>query len=203
MSKINNKTNGQEKYTILYQRLSRDDPNESGESNSIQNQRAMLEKYARENGLTNTLSLSDDGFSGTGWSRPGWEKIIEMIETGQVACLVVKNLDRMGRDHLRVGLYLEQFEEMGIRFVAVNDGIDTERGIDDFTPFRAILAEWYAKDCSRKVKAVFASKGNSGKPLNMQPIYGFIRDPNDKNQRLIEGAVIIEPTPRNLETGGF
>ena len=96
-----------DKITILYQRLSRDDPNESGESNSIQNQRRMLEKYAVENGLTPYESVSDDGYSGTGWARPGWERIIEMIEAGRVSCLIVKNLDRMGRDHLRVGLYMD------------------------------------------------------------------------------------------------
>jgi DNA invertase Pin-like site-specific DNA recombinase len=146
----------------------------------------MLEKYATENGLAPFESVSDDGFSGTGWARPGWERIIEMIEAGRVSCLVVKNLDRMGRDHLRVGLYMERFQELGIRFIAINDGIDSARGEDDFTPFRAILAEWYAKDCSRKVKAVFHSKGNGGKPLCTVPLYGFFKDPEDKHKRLIE-----------------
>ncbi|MDR3271595.1 MAG: DUF4368 domain-containing protein [Peptococcaceae bacterium] len=180
------KISEQEKITILYQRLSRDDPNENGESNSIANQRNMLEKYANDNGLTNLLNIDDDGYSGTGWTRPGWEKIISLIGAGRVSCLIVKNLDRMGRDHLRVGLYMEQFQELGIRFIAVNDGIDTARGEDDFTPFRAILAEWYAKDCSRKVKAVFQSKGNSGKPLCTQPLYGFVIDPEDKTKRIID-----------------
>jgi len=182
-----------DKIVILYQRLSRDDPTNEGESNSILNQRRMLEKYAEDNGLTPYESISDNGYSGTGWSRPGWERVMELIEAGKVSALVVKNLDRMGRDHLRVGLLLERFKECNVRFVAISDGIDTISGDDDFTPFRAILAEWYAKDCSRKVKAVFQSKGNSGKPLNMQPVYGFIRDPNDKNQRLIdpEAAAIV------------
>jgi len=175
-----------DKIVILYQRLSRDDPTNEGESNSILNQRRMLEKYAEDDGLTPYESISDYGYSGTGWSRPGWERVMELIEAGKVSALVVKNLDRMGRDHLRVGLLLERFRECDVRFIAISDGIDTISGDDDFTPFRAILAEWYAKDCSRKVKAVFQSKGNSGKPLNMQPVYGFIRDPNDKNQRLIE-----------------
>ena len=185
--------NNTDKITILYQRLSRDDPTNEGESNSIVNQRSMLEKYAEDNGLTPYESVSDDGYSGTGWHRPGWERVIELIEAGRVSALVVKNLDRMGRDHLRVGLLLEQFESCNVRFIAISDGIDTARGMDDFTPFRAILAEWYAKDCSRKVKAVFHSKGNSGKPLNMQPVYGFIRDPEDKNKRLIdpEAAAIV------------
>lgn len=182
-----------DKITILYQRLSRDDPTNEGESNSIVHQRQMLEKFANENELTPFESISDDGYSGTGWHRPGWERVIELIEAGKVSCLIVKNLDRMGRDHLRVGLYLEQFESRNVRFIAISDGIDTASGNDDFTPFRAILAEWYAKDTSRKVKAVFHSKGNSGKPLNMQPVYGFIRDPNDKNQRLIdpEAAAVV------------
>jgi DNA invertase Pin-like site-specific DNA recombinase len=182
-----NKTNDRDKVTILYQRLSKDDPNSAdGESNSILNQRRMLEKYADDNGLAPYESVADDGFSGTGWARPGWARIVEMIEAGRVSCLVVKNLDRMGRDHLRVGLYMEQFQELGVRFVAINDGIDTARGEDDFTPFRAILAEWYAKDCSRKVKAVFQSKGNSGKPLCTQPIYGLLRDPDDKDKRILD-----------------
>jgi hypothetical protein len=103
-----------------------------------------------------------------------------------VSCIAVKNLDRMGRDHLRVGLYMEQFQARGVRFVAVNDGIDTARGEDDFTPFRAILAEWYAKDCSRKVKAVFHSKGKSGRPLCTVPIYGYVKDPNDRDRQVIE-----------------
>ena len=120
-----------DKITILYQRLSRDDPTAEGESNSIVNQRHMLEKFAVDNGLTPYESISDDGYSGTGWSRPGWERIIEQIEAGRVSCLVVKNLDRMGRDHLRVGLYMEMFRERGVRFVAVSDGIDTDRGDDE------------------------------------------------------------------------
>ena len=178
---------------FLYQRISRDDPATEGESNSITNQRRMLEKYAEDNGLTPYESVSDDGYSGTGWRRPGWERIIEQIELGNVATLVVKNLDRMGRDHLRVGLYMEMFREKGVRFIAVNDGIDTAREDDDFTPFRAILAEWYAKDCSRKVKAVFQSKGNSGKPLCSMPLYGFLKDPEDKYKRIIdpEAAAIV------------
>jgi len=174
------------KIVILYQRLSRDDPTTDGESNSIVNQRQMLEKFAEENGLTPYENISDDGYSGTGWRRPGWERVIELIEAGRVSCLIVKNLDRMGRDHLRVGLFMEQFYEASVRFIAINDGIDTARGEDDFTPFRAILAEWYAKDCSRKVKAVFNSKGNSGKPLCTTPIYGLVKDPEDKNKRIIE-----------------
>jgi len=185
--------NNTDKITILYQRLSRDDPTNEGESNSIVNQRSMLEKYAEDNGLTPYESVSDDGYSGTGWHRPGWERVIELIEAGRVSALVVKNLDRMGRDHLRVGLLLEQFESCNVRFIAISDGIDTARGSDDFTPFRAILAEWYAKDTSRKVKAVFHSKGNSGKPLCTTPIYGFFKDSEDKNKRIIdpEAAAVV------------
>ncbi len=193
------------KINILYQRLSRDDPTTEGESNSITNQRHMLEKYAIDNGLTPYESVSDDGYSGTGWHRPGWERVIEQIELGNVAALVVKNLDRMGRDHLRVGLYMEMFREKGVRFIAVNDGIDTARGEDDFTPFRAILAEWYAKDCSRKIKAVFQSKGNSGKPLCSQPLYGLVKDPQDKHKRIIDpeaAAVVRRIFQMTLEGAG-
>ena len=138
-------TDKSEKITILYQRLSRDDPTNEGESNSIMNQIRMLEKFATENGLTPYESISDDGYSGTGWSRPGWERVMELIEAGNVSALIVKNLDRMGRDHLRVGLLLEQFKECGVRFIAISDGIDTISGEDDFTPFRAILAECMQK----------------------------------------------------------
>ena len=145
---------------ILYQRLSRDDPTNEGESNSIVNQRRMLEKYAEENGLVPYESISDDGYSGTGWNRPGWERAIELIEAGKVSALVVKNLDRMGRDHLRVGLLLEQFEAYNVRFIAVSDGIDTARGTDDFTPFRAILAEWY--ECVKSGATTFLRNFQAG-----------------------------------------
>ena len=174
-----------QKETILYERLSRED-GEDGISNSILNQRKILEEYAERNNLVPYRHLQDDGYSGTNWNRPGWQELIAEVEAGRIQTVVVKNLDRMGRDYLRVGLFMEQFRDCKVRLIAVSDGIDTFAGEDDFTPFRAILGEWYARDCSRKVKAVFKSKGQSGKPLSANPPYGFIKDPDDKNRWLVE-----------------
>jgi len=200
----------QQKTTILYERLSVDD-GADGESNSIQNQRLMLEDYAERNGLIPYIHINDDGYSGTGWARPGWQKVIEEIEAGRVRTLVLKNLDRMGRDYLRVGLYMEMFQEKGVRLIAVNDGIDTALGDDDFTPFRALMAEWYARDASKKIKAVITSKGKSGKPLATIPPYGYVKDATDKNKWLVdpEAAAIVKRIfemtidgmgPRNIAT---
>jgi len=174
-----------QKLTILYERLSRDD-GEDSVSNSIKNQQNLLQEYAERNSLTPYVHIFDDGYSGTGWNRPGWQKVIEEIEAGKVQTIVVKNLDRMGRDYLRVGLYMEMFREKGIRLIAVSDGIDTLRGDDDFTPFRAIFAEWFARDTSKKIKAVINAKGRSGKPLATVPPYGYIKDPNDKHHWLVD-----------------
>jgi DNA invertase Pin-like site-specific DNA recombinase len=132
------------------------------------------------------IHVFDDGYSGTGWNRPGWQKVIEEIEAGRVQNLVIKNLDRMGRDYLRVGLYLEQFQSCGVRLIAVSDGIDTSRGDDDFTPFRAIFAEWFARDTSKKIKAVINAKGRSGKPTTIHPPYGYIKDSEDKYKWLVD-----------------
>ena len=124
--------------TILYSRLSVDDDRD-GESGSIQNQKMLLEAYAERNCMKPYIHIFDDGYSGTGWDRPGWQKVIEEIEAGRVKNLVCKNLDRLGRDYLRVGLLMELLNEKSITLIAVQDGIDTSRGEDDFTPFRAIL----------------------------------------------------------------
>jgi len=202
-----------QKQTILYARLSVDDGTDR-ESNSIQNQCIMLEEYAERNDLKPYVHINDDGYSGTGWDRPGWQKIIEEIKADNVSNLVVKNLDRMGRDYLRVGLYMEMFREKGVRLIAINDGIDTLLGEDDFTPFRAIMAEWYARDASKKIKAVMNSKGKSGKPLANIPPYGYVKDPEDKNKWLVdpEAAAIVTRIfnmtidgmgPRNIATKLF
>jgi DNA invertase Pin-like site-specific DNA recombinase len=176
----------------LYARLSRDDELLT-ESNSITNQKQFLENYALQNGFTNTCVYQDDGFSGTGWDRPGWQSLINDVEAGRVQVIILKNLDRMGRDYIRVGLYLEMFRERGVRLIAINDGIDTISGEDDFTPFRAILAEFYARDISRKIKTAKHSKGNSGKPMTNVPIYGYKRHPDDKNIWIVdeEAAAIV------------
>jgi DNA invertase Pin-like site-specific DNA recombinase len=174
-----------QKYTILYERLSRDD-GEDSVSNSIKNQRAMLEEYAERNGLVPFLHIQDDGYSGTNWNRPGWREVEQKIEADEISALVIKDSSRMGRDYLRVGLYREMFREKGVRLIAVNDGIDTAVKEDDFTPFREIMAEWYARDTSRKIKSTLTAKGNSGKPLSNQAPYGFIKDPTDKNHWLVD-----------------
>ena len=172
------------KQTILYERLSRDDGDNV--SNSIINQQNLLQDYAERNNLKPYRHIQDDGWSGTVWNRPGWQELITEVEAGRVQTIVVKNLDRMGRDYLRVGLYLEQFYTLGIRLIAVNDGIDTSAGEDDFTPFRAIFAEWYARDTSKKIRAVFKSRMEAGHPCSGSIPYGYIRDSNDRQKWIID-----------------
>jgi len=181
------------KLTILYSRLSRDDELQ-GLSNSILNQQSILQEYAERNGLVPYVHISDDGFSGTNWDRPGWQKVVGEIEAGNAVNLLIKDMSRMGRDYLRVGLYMEMFREKGVRLVAVNDGVDTSLGEDDFTPFRAIMAEWYARDTSKKIKASINTKGRSGKPTANIPPYGFVKDPADKNKWLVdpEAAAVVK-----------
>ena len=171
---------GKKQLNILYERLSRDDER-AGESASIENQKAILEDYAVRSGLTPFLHLSDDGYSGTSWDRPGWQELVSRVESGEVAAIIVKDSSRMGRDYLRVGLYREMFRERGVRLICVSEGLDSARGDDDFTPFREIIAEWYARDTSRKIKAVIHAKGNSGKPLTSSAIYGYRKAEDDHN----------------------
>ena len=181
-----------QKQVILYERLSRDD-GEDSVSNSIQNQRAMLEEYAERSNLKPYRHIQDDGYSGTNWNRPGWQELIAEVEAGRVKAIVVKNLDRLGRDYLRVGLFMEQIRDSGVRLIAVSDGIDTADGEDDFTPFRAILAEWYAKDASKKIRAVFKSRMEAGFTCTGSMPYGYIRDSDDKQTWHIDepAAVVV------------
>ncbi|MDR1247151.1 MAG: DUF4368 domain-containing protein [Clostridiales Family XIII bacterium] len=174
------------KYTILYERLSRDDPDTAGDSNSIINQRALLEKYAEQNGLTPFRHLQDDGKSGVLWKREGWQELIAEVEAGKVHAVVVKTLDRIGRDYLRVGLILEQFAELDVRLIAVADGVDTACGEDDFTPFRTILAEWYAKDCSKKIRAIFNSRMAAGFHCSGSIPYGYVHDTENRQKWLVD-----------------
>ena len=171
--------------TALYERLSHDDE-QQGPSNSILNQQQLLEEYAQKHNLSCPVHFTDDGWSGTRWDRPDFNRMMEEIEAGNVKNLLLKDMTRMGRDHLRVGLCLETLREKGVRLIAVADGIDTARGEDDFMPFRNILSEWYARDTSRKVKAVAHTKGNAGKPLTNLPPYGFMKDSEDKNKWLVD-----------------
>lgn len=164
------------KLTILYERLSREDEREN-ESVSIENQKAFLEDYAKRNGITNFVHMTDDGWSGTRWDRPSYLKMIEEVERGNVAACIVKDMSRIGRDHLRVGLLLEQFRECGVRFIAVNDNVDSDKGMDDFTPFRNIINEWVARDTSRKIRAINDARTKDGKHVTGALPYGYLHDP--------------------------
>ena len=175
-----------EKWAALYVRLSRDDDNE-GDSNSIAHQIEILKKYAKERGITSYKIYKDDGYSGTSFNRPGFQEMLADIEAGLVSMGIVKDMSRFGRNYLEVGLYTEiRFPELGVRFIAVNDGVDSDNPFDnDFTPFRNIINEWYAKDTSKKIRAVFKTKGMSGKRLSTQAPYGYLRD--------TEGNLSIDP----------
>ena len=177
------------KITALYCRLSRDDELQ-GDSNSIVNQKAILSKYAKENGFKNTLFFVDDGYSGTNFNRPSWNELLERIENGKVSALIVKDMSRLGRDYLKVGFYTEVlFVEKGVRFIAINNGIDSTNQTDsDFTPFLNIINEWYAKDTSKKIRAVMKSKGEAGEHLCTNPPYGYMKDPDNKKRWIVDEA---------------
>lgn len=179
--------NNQDKITALYCRLSRDDEQE-GDSNSIVHQKEILSKYAKEHGFRNLETFVDDGYSGTNFNRPDFQRLMRKVDAGEVGTIIVKDMSRLGRDYLKVGVYTEiTFPEAGVRFIAVNDGVDSESQIDnDFTPFRNIINEWYAKDTSKKIRAVFRSKGNSGKHLCTVPPFGYLKSPDDKEQWIID-----------------
>ena len=183
------------KITALYCRLSRDDEL-AGDSNSIVNQKAILGKYAKENHFKNPLFFVDDGYSGTNFNRPSWCELIEKIENGEVSTLIVKDMSRLGRDYLKVGFYTEVlFVEKGVRFIAINNGIDSANQQDnDFTPFLNIINEWYAKDTSKKIRAVMKSKGEAGEHLCTNPPYGYRKDPEDKKKWLVdeEAAEVVK-----------
>lgn len=178
---------GGEKITALYGRLSRDDEL-VGDSNSIVHQKEMLTKYAKEHGFTNTAFYIDDGFSGTNFNRPDFQKMMSDVEEGKIATIIVKDMSRFGRDYIMVGYYTEiYFPNSDIRFIAINDQVDTVSATDnDFTPFKNIMNEWYAKDTSKKIKAVLKTKGNSGKHLSTLPPFGYKKDPNDKEKWIVD-----------------
>ena len=185
--KNNKKYNYGGDVTALYARLSKDD-DLVGDSNSIVHQKEILAKYAKEHGFTNIEFYVDDGFSGTNFNRPDFQRMMADAEEGKISTVIVKDMSRLGRDYLKVGVYTEiTFPEAGVRFIAVNDGVDSESQIDnDFTPFRNIINEWYAKDTSKKIRAVFRSKGNSGKHLCTVPPFGYLKSPDDKEQWIID-----------------
>lgn len=184
----------QGKITALYKRLSRDDELQ-GESNSILNQKKYLEDYARKNGFNNIQHFTDDGYSGTNFNRPGFQSMIAEIEAGHIATVIVKDMSRFGRNYLEVGFYTEiQFPSKGVRFIAINNNVDSANPTDnDFTPFLNIMNEWYAKDTSNKIRAVFKSRMQDGKRCSGSIPYGYKRVPGDKQTLHIdaEAAAVV------------
>ena len=161
--------------TALYARLSKDDELQ-GESNSISNQKRILETYAREHGFMNYRFFVDDGWSGANFQRPGFTEMMDCVENGEVKCVITKDLSRMGRNYLQVGMFTEiTFPKKGVRFIAINDGVDSAQGDNDLTPLKNLFNEWMVRDTSKKIKAVFRSKGMSGKPITSQPVYGYLK----------------------------
>ena len=187
-------TIAEDKITALYCRLSQEDELK-GESNSITHQKEMLRKYAEENGFRNTMFFVDDGYSGTNFDRPDWQRLSGMIDEGRIGTIIVKDMSRLGRDYLQVGMYTEMiFPNADIRFIAINNGIDSNNGVEnDMTPFINIFNEFYAKDTSRKIRAVVRAKGQSGKPITVNPPYGYLKDPQDKNRWVVdeEAAAVV------------
>ena len=175
------------KITALYERLSRDDELQ-GESNSITNQKAFLEDYARRNNFQNIRHFTDDGVSGTTFDRKGFQSMIAEVEAGKVATIIVKDMSRFGRDYLKVGFYTEvMFKDKDVRFIAVNNGIDSDKQSDnDFTPFLNIMNEWYARDSSRKIQAIFKSRMEKGLRCSGSVPYGYRRDPEDKQHLIVD-----------------
>ena len=184
----------EEKITALYERLSRDDEL-AGDSNSIVNQKRYLETYAEQHGYTNIVHYTDDGWSGGNFDRPDWKRLIGDIEAGLVGTVIVKDMSRVGRDYLQTGFYTEVlFRQHGVHFIAVANSIDSDdSNTNEFAPFLNIMNEWYLRDQSRKVKAAIQTKGRAGLPTSCNAIYGYRKDPEDKNHWLIddEAAEIV------------
>ena len=191
-----------EKITPLYERLSRDDELQ-GESNSISNQKQMLEDFARRNGLPNPTHFTDDGISGTRFDRPGFLAMMEEVEAGRVEAIVIKDMSRLGRDYLKVGQVMEILRQRGVRLIAINDGVDSLKGDDDFTPFRNIMNEFYARDTSRKIRSVFKSKGMSGKHLTGTVIYGYLWDEKREHWLVDEEAAEVVRRIFSLTLEGY
>ena len=191
-----------EKITPLYERLSRDDELQ-GESNSISNQKQMLEDFARRNGLPNPTHFTDDGISGTRFDRPGFLAMMEEVEAGRVEAIVIKDMSRLGRDYLKVGRVMEVLRQRGVRLIAINDGVDSLKGDDDFTPFRNIMNEFYARDTSRKIRSVFKSKGMSGKHLTGTVIYGYLWDEKREHWLVDEEAAEVVRRIFSLTLEGY
>ncbi|MCR5736600.1 MAG: recombinase family protein [Eubacterium sp.] len=183
------------KITALYERLSRDDEL-NGESNSIINQKKLLEKYATEQDFSNLRHYTDDGWSGTNFERPDWKRLLNDIEKGMVGTVIVKDMSRIGRNYLQVGFYTEVFfREKGVRFIAISNGVDSIHGeSNEFAPFLNIMNEWYVRDISKKIKTVLHAKGMEGKHLTSTAIYGYKKDPDDSDKWIIdeEAAAVVK-----------
>lgn len=185
--KNNKKYNYGGDVTALYARLSKDD-DLVGDSNSIVHQKEILSKYAKEHGFTNIEFYVDDGFSGTNFNRPDFQRMMADAEEGKISTVIVKDMSRFGRDYIMVGYYTEiYFSNLDIRFIAINDNVDSNiQTENDLTPFKNVFNEWYARDTSKKIRAVFKAKGNSGKHLTTNPPFGYKKDPNDKEKWIID-----------------
>ena len=187
--------------TALYPRLSHEDELQ-GESNSISNQKRILETYAKQNGFSNLRWYTDDGYSGANFQRPGFQAMLADIEAGKVGTVIVKDMSRLGRNYLQVGMYTEMiFPQKGVRFIAINDGVDSAQGDNDFAPLRNIFNEWLVRDTSKKIKAVKRSKGMSGKPITSKPVYGYLMD-EDENFIIDEEAAPVVKQIYNLCLAG-
>jgi DNA invertase Pin-like site-specific DNA recombinase len=190
-----NEQTDQEDFTACYERLSQEDSN-NGESNSIANQRKILESYCKSNGYKNIRHYDeDDGYSGTNFNRPGFQRMLADIKAGKVKRVIVKDMSRLGRDYLQVGMYTDiVFPEYGVHFVAVNDGVDSTRGENEFTAIRNVFNEMFARDTSKKIRATWQNKGKSGERLTTIAPYGYMKDPNDKKKWLIdeEAAAVVQ-----------
>lgn len=193
--KYKKQKNTEEQWTALYCRLSCDDDLE-GDSNSIRNQKMLLQKYAEENRLRNTRFYVDDGYSGSNFDRPDFKRMMDDVDNGKISTVIVKDMSRFGRDHILVGYYTKYYlAEADVRFIAIYDQVDSETNPDDdITPFKNILNEMYAKDCSKKIKAVIRAKGNAGKHLGTFPPFGYVKSAEDKSQWIIdnEAAEIVK-----------
>ena len=166
--------------TALYARLSKDDE-QQGPSLSIENQKRILETFARDNGFLNCRFFVDDGWSGANFQRPGFMEMMDCVESGEVKCVITKDLSRMGRNYLQVGMFTEiTFPKKGVRFIAINDGVDSAQGENDLTPLKNLFNEWMVRDTSKKIKAVKRAKGMSGKPTTTQPVYGYLMGEDER-----------------------
>lgn len=180
--------------TALYERLSQEDGQE-GESNSIANQKKILERYCRDHGFTGIRHYEDDGYSGTNFNRPGFQEMLADVKAGKISRVIVKDMSRFGRDYLQVGMYTDiLFPDFGVHFIAVNDGVDSTRGDNEFTAIRNVFNEMYARDTSKKIRATWQSKGKSGEHLTTIPPYGYRKDPEDKRKWIIdpEAAAVVQ-----------